>query len=52
MIQSVKKVIFGKYSTMSGRGRRGRPMRVIPEAPERPDVPTREKHVVVPPPHL
>ena len=31
---------------MSGRGRRGRPRRVIPEAHERPTVPEREEHVV------
>ena len=31
---------------MSGRGRRGRPMRVIPEALERPTVPKRDEHVV------
>ena len=31
---------------MSGRGRRVRPRRVIPEAPERPTVPEREEHVV------
>ena len=31
---------------MSGRGRRGRPRRVIPEAPERPTVPARDEHVV------
>ena len=31
---------------MSGRGRRGRPRRVIPEAPERPTVPERDEHVV------
>ena len=31
---------------MSGRGRRGRPRRVVPEAPERPTVPERDEHVV------
>ena len=31
---------------MSGRGRRGRPRRVIPVAPERPTVPERDEHVV------
>ena len=31
---------------MSGRERRGRPRRVIPEAPERPTVPERDEHVV------
>ena len=31
---------------MSGRGRRGRPRRVIPEAFERPAVPKRDEHVV------
>ena len=31
---------------MSGRGRRGRPRRVIPEVPERPIVPERDEHVV------
>ena len=38
--------IFGKYSTMSGRGRRGRPRRVVPAVSERPDVPARDEHVV------
>ena len=38
--------IFGKYSTMSGRGRRGRPRRVIPTVFERPTVPKRDEHVV------
>ena len=46
VIQSIKQLIFGKYSTMSGRGRRGRPRRVILEAPERPTVPERDEHVV------
>ena len=31
---------------MSGRGRRGRPRRAIPEAFERPAVPERDEHVV------
>ena len=31
---------------MSGRGRRGRPRRVIPEVSERPAVPERDEHVV------
>ena len=31
---------------MSGRGRRGRPRRVIPAVPERPTVPVRDEHVV------
>ena len=31
---------------MSGRGRRGRPRRVIPEVPELPVVPVRYEHVV------
>ena len=31
---------------MSGRGRRGRPRRVIPAVPERPVVPMRDEHVV------
>ena len=31
---------------MSGRERRGRPRRVIPEAPERLTVPERDEHVV------
>ena len=46
VIQSIKKLIFGNYSTMSGRERIGRPMRVIPEAPGRPEVPVRDEHVV------
>ena len=46
VIQSIKRLIFGSYSTMSGRGRRGRPRRVIPEAPECPTVPERDEHVV------
>ena len=31
---------------MSGRGRRGRPRRVVPAVSERPDVPARDDHVV------
>ena len=31
---------------MSGRGRRGRPRRVIPEVSERPAIPKRDEHVV------
>ena len=31
---------------MSGKGRRGRPRRVIPAVPERPTVPVRDEHVV------
>ena len=31
---------------MSGRGRRGRPRRVIPAVSERPAVPERDEHVV------
>ena len=46
VIQSIKQLIFGKYSTMSGRGRRGRPRRVIPAVSERPAVPERDEHVV------
>ena len=46
VIQSIKKLTFGNYSTMSERGRKGRPRRVIPEAPERPTVPERDEHVV------
>ena len=46
VIQSIKLLIFGNYNTMSGRGRRGRPRRVISEAPERPIVPERDEHVV------
>ena len=46
VIQSIKQFIFGKYSTMSGRGRRGRPRRVIPAVSERPAVPERDEHVV------
>ena len=36
VIQTIKKLIFGNYSTMSGRGRRGHPRRVIPAVSERP----------------
>ena len=47
VIQSIKQLIFlGKYSTMSGRGRRSRPRRVIPVVPKRPVVPVRDEHVV------
>ena len=51
VIQSIKQLIFifilfCKYSTMSGRGRRGRPRRVIPAVPEHPAVPVRDEHVV------
>ena len=31
---------------MSGRGRRGRPRRIIPAVSERPTVPVRDEHVV------
>ena len=31
---------------MSGRGRRGRPRRVVPAVSERPEVPKRDEHVV------
>ena len=44
--QSTERLIFGNYSTMSGRGRRGCPRRVIPEALERPEIPVRDEHVV------
>ena len=44
--QSIKQLIFGNYNTMSGRGRRGRPRRVIPAVPERPGVPERDDHVI------
>ena len=46
VVQSNKKLIFGNYSTMSGRGRRGRPRIVIPAVFERPAVPERDEHVV------
>ena len=46
VFQIIKQLIFGKYSTMSGRGRRGRPRRVIPAVSERLVVPERDEHVV------
>ena len=46
VIQSIKELIFFKYNNMSGRGRRGRPRRVIPAVSERPAVPVRDEHVV------
>ena len=47
VIQSIKQLIFlGNYSTMSGRGRRGRPRRVIPAVSKHPVVPERDVHVV------
>ena len=46
VIQSIKQLNFCKYSTMSGRGRRGRPRRVIPKVSKRPTVPERDEHVV------
>ena len=46
VIQSIKWLIFGKYSTMSGIGRRGRPRRVVPVVFERLKVPERDEHVV------
>ena len=46
VIQSVKWLMFGNYRTMSGRGRRGRPRRVVPAVSERPAVPERDEHVV------
>ena len=46
VFQSIKQLIFGKYSTMSGRGRRGHSRRVILEVSERPIVPERDEHVV------
>ena len=46
VIQSIKKLIVGNYNTMSGRGRRGRPRRVIPAVSEHPKVPERNEHVV------
>ena len=47
VIQSIKQLIFlGKYSTLSGRGRRGRPKRVIQAVSECPTVPMRDEHVV------
>ena len=47
VIQSIKQLIFlGNYSTVSRRGRRGHPRRVIPVVSERPVVPVRDEHVV------
>ena len=46
VIQSIKKLMVGNYITMSGRGRRGRPRRVVPAVPERPAVPMRDEYVV------
>ena len=46
VIQSIKKLIVGNYSTMSGRGRRSRPRRVIPAVSERPAVHVIDEHVV------
>ena len=47
VIQSIKQMIFlGKYNTMSGRGHRDHPRKVIPAVPERPAVPVRDEHVV------
>ena len=46
VIQSIKKLIVENYNTMSGRGRRRRPRRVIPTVSERPEVPERNEHVV------
>ena len=46
VIQSIKKLIVGNYSTMSGRGRRSRPIRVIPAVSERPAVPVIDEHLV------
>ena len=47
VIQSIKQLIFlGKYNTMSGRGRRDHPRKVIPAVPERLAVPVRDEHVV------
>ena len=46
VIQSIKKLIFGKYNTMSGRGRRGCPRRVVPAVSDRPTVPERDEQVV------
>ena len=45
-IQSIKKLIFCNYNTMSGRGRRGRPRRVVLAVSERLEVPERDEHVV------
>ena len=44
--QSIKKLIFCYYITMSGRGRRGRPRRVIPAVSERPALPEKDEYVV------
>ena len=44
--QSIKQLIFGNYSAMSGRGRRGRPRRVIPTVFERPAISERDEHIV------
>ena len=46
VIQSIKQLIFFLYSTMSGRGRRGRPRRNIPEVFECPEVPKKDDHIV------
>ena len=46
VIQSIKWFIFGNFSTMSGRRRRGRPRRVVPVVSESPEVPERDEHVV------
>ena len=44
--QSIKQLIFDKYNTMLGSGRRGPPRRVIPAVSERPVVPMRDEHLV------
>ena len=47
VIQSIKQLIFFfKYITMSSRGCRGRPRRVIPVVSEHPAIPERDEHVV------
>ena len=46
VIQSIKKLIVGNYSTMSRRGRRGRPRRVVPAVFERPEILERDEHIV------
>ena len=46
VFKSIKQLIFVKYSTMLGRGRRGPSRRVIPEVFESPVVPERDEHVV------
>ena len=46
VIQSIKKLILYNYSTMSGRGRRGRPRRVVPVVSKRLEIPERDDHVV------